>query len=58
MTENLVEPTKRFIEVVAAALEEVSVGVSGVAADRWAQDAALEAFNLVCGLVGIDRPRV
>lgn len=55
MTENLVEPTKRFIEVVAGALEEVGAGVSGVAEDRWAQDAALEAFNLVCGLVGIDR---
>ena len=55
MTENLVEPTKRFIDVVAEALEEVGAGVTGVAEDRWAKDAALEAFNLVCGLVGIDR---
>jgi Cdc6-like AAA superfamily ATPase len=54
-SENLVEPTKRFIEVVAEALEEVGAGVTGIAEDRWAQDAALEAFNLVCGLVGIDR---
>ena len=51
VTESLVEPTKRFIEAVAAALDEVSDGLAGVAADRWAQDAALEAFNLVCGLV-------
>ncbi|MGH9273061.1 MAG: AAA family ATPase [Acidimicrobiales bacterium] len=55
MSESLVGPTRRFIEVVAGALQEVSAGVSGVAADRWAQDAALEAFNLVCGLVGIDQ---
>jgi Cdc6-like AAA superfamily ATPase len=54
VTENLVEPTKRFIEVVAEALADVGAGVSGIAEDRWAQDAALEAFNLVCGLVGID----
>jgi hypothetical protein len=55
MTESLVEPTRRFTDVVAQALEAVSTGVEGVPVERWHQDAALEAFNLVCGLVGIDR---
>ena len=55
MSESLVEPTRRFIEVVASSLGEVSAGVTGVAAEQWSRDAALEAFNLVCGLVGIDR---
>ncbi len=54
MSESLVEPTRRFIEVVAGALEAVSAGVAGVTPARWRHDAALEAFNLVCGLVDID----
>jgi Cdc6-like AAA superfamily ATPase len=55
MTESLVEPSRRFIDDVAAALEEVSRGVEGVHADDLRGDVALEAFNLVCGLVTIDR---
>jgi Cdc6-like AAA superfamily ATPase len=55
VSEALGEPTRRFIEGVAGSLEEVGATVSGVDAERWRQDAALEAFNLVCGLVGIDR---
>ena len=55
MSESLVEPTHRFIDEVTASLEEVSRGVEGVRADRLRGDVALEAFNLVCGLVAIDR---
>jgi len=55
MSESLVEPTRRFIEVVTASLEEVSRGVASVQQDRLRGDVALEAFNLVCGLVAIDR---
>lgn len=54
MSETLVAPTRRFVDEVAAALAEISAGVKGVATDRWEQDAALEAFNLVCGLVAAD----
>lgn len=54
MNETLVEPTRRFIDVVAGALDQVGAGVPGVEGDRWRHDAALEAFNLVCGLVAID----
>ena len=54
MGESLVEPTRRFIDVVAGALAEISAGVTGVEPAQWSRDAALEAFNLVCGLVGID----
>ncbi len=55
VTETLIEPTRRFIDAVATALQEVGATVAGVDADRWRQDSALEAFNLVCGLVDIDR---
>lgn len=54
MTESLVEPTRRFIDQVATALEAVSRGVEGVRSDKLRGDVALEAFNLVCGLVAID----
>ncbi len=55
MTESLVAPSRRFIDDVTAALEEISRTVTGVRIDKLAQDVALEAFNLVCGLVAIDR---
>lgn len=55
MTESLVEPSRRFIDDVTAALQEVSRGVTGVRTDKLGQDVALEAFNLVCGLVASDR---
>ncbi len=55
MTETLGEPSRRFIESVTAALTEISTGVTGVRTEKLGQDAALEAFNLVCGLVAIDR---
>lgn len=55
MTESLVEPSRRFIDDVTTALQEVSASVSGVPTDKLGQDVALEAFNLVCGLVAIDR---
>jgi hypothetical protein len=55
MSESLVEPTRRFIDVVSASLGEVSRGVAGVRTDKLQGDVALEAFNLVCGLVAIDR---
>jgi hypothetical protein len=54
VSESLVEPTRRFIDVVTGSLEEIGAEVRDVRADRWRQDAALEAFNLVCGLVSID----
>lgn len=54
MNESLVDPAARFIDAVSAALEAVSAGVSGVRPARWRHDAALEAFNLACGLVAID----
>ncbi len=54
MSESLVEPTRRFIDVVTTGLESAGAGVEGVHASRWRQDAALEAFNLACGLVSID----
>ena len=55
MSESLVEPTRRFIEVVTASLEDVSRGLASVEHERLRGDVALEAFNLVCGLVAIDR---
>jgi len=55
MTETLGEPSRRFIDEVTTALEAVSTGVTGVRTDKLRQDVALEAFNLVCGLVAIDR---
>jgi len=55
MTESLVEPSRRFIDAVTVALEDVSRGVTGVRTDKLRHDVALEAFNLVCGLVASDR---
>ncbi len=55
MSESLVEPTRRFIDVVTASLEDVSRGVEGMRSEKLRGDVALEAFNLVCGLVAIDR---
>jgi Cdc6-like AAA superfamily ATPase len=55
MSESLVEPTRRFIDEVTTSLGEVSRGVEGLRADKLRGDVALEAFNLVCGLVAIDR---
>ncbi len=55
MSGSLVEPSRRFIDTVGGALAEVSGGVPGVRPERWRHDAALEAFNLVCGLVTSDR---
>ena len=55
MTESLVEPSRRFIDEVTRALEEVSRGIAGVRTDKLRHDAALEAFNLVCGLIALDR---
>lgn len=54
MSESLVEPTRRFVQAVAAALESLGAGAAHATPDRWRQDAALEAFNLVAGLVAID----
>jgi Cdc6-like AAA superfamily ATPase len=54
VTDPLVEPTRRFIDEVTAALQEVSSGVTGLRTDKLGQDVALEAFNLVCGLISID----
>jgi len=54
VSESLREPTRRFVEVVAASLEQVGAGVGDVGPDRWRHDAVLEAFNLVCGLVALD----
>ena len=54
MSESLVEPTRRFIDEVTASLEAVSRGVEGMRGDKLRGDVALEAFNLVCGLVAID----
>jgi len=54
MNESLLEPTRRFIDVVTASFEALSADVEGVRPDRWRHDATLEAFNLVCGLVAID----
>jgi len=54
VTESLLAPTRRFIDDVTAALEDVSQGVTGVRTDKLRHDVALEAFNLVCGLVAID----
>jgi ATPase family associated with various cellular activities (AAA)/AAA lid domain len=54
MSKSLVEPSRRFIAGVTESLQTISAGVTGVAADKLSQDAALEAFNLVCGLVAID----
>jgi len=55
VSESLVEPTRRFIDDVSAALEAVSRDVRGVAPEDLRHDVALEAFNLVCGLVALDR---
>jgi len=54
VSESLVAPTRRFVEVVATALGSVGAEVAGVPPERWRHDAALEAFNLTCGLVAID----
>jgi hypothetical protein len=54
MTESLVEPVRRFVDAAGVALEQVSAGVAGVRTDRLHHDATLEAFNLVCGLIGAD----
>src|SRR3546814_19300782 len=54
MSESLVDPTRRFVAAVGSALEEVSSGVAGVRTDDLRQDATLEAFNLVSGLIGAD----
>jgi hypothetical protein len=54
MSETLVAPTRHFIDAVSSALADIGAGLEGVRPDRWRQDAALEAFNLVCGLVAID----
>jgi hypothetical protein len=54
MSESLVEPTRRFVDAVAAALEDLGAEVAGVDPGRWRHDATLEAFNLACGLVAID----
>lgn len=54
MSESLVAPTRRFVEVVATALGAVGAEVAGVPPERWRHDATLEAFNLTCGLVAID----
>jgi len=54
VSESLVDPAARFIDAVSGALEAVSAGLPGVRPDRWRHDAALEAFNLACGLVAID----
>ena len=53
--EPLDAPCRRFLDDVTAALREVSTGVTGVRTDELGQDAALEAFNLVAGLVASDR---
>ena len=55
MTDSLVEPSRRFIEATRQSLEAIGAGVKGVQVDKLHQDAALEAFNLACGLVAIDR---
>ncbi|MEQ1788426.1 MAG: hypothetical protein ABL966_15345, partial [Acidimicrobiales bacterium] len=55
VSESLVDPTRRFIDEVTAALEAVTAGVTGVRRDKLRHDVALEAFNLVCGLVSLDR---
>src|SRR3546814_260092 len=54
MSESLVDPTRRCVAAVGSALEEVSSGVAGVRTDDLRQDATLEAFNLVSGLIGAD----
>jgi Cdc6-like AAA superfamily ATPase len=55
VTESLVEPTRRFIDDVSGALEAVGRRVTGVAVDDLRHDVALEAFNLVSGLIALDR---
>ncbi|MEO6318157.1 MAG: AAA family ATPase [Acidimicrobiales bacterium] len=55
MSETLAAPSRRFIHDVGGALEEISRPVTGVRTDKLPQDVALEAFNLVCGLVALDR---
>lgn len=55
MSESLVAPSRRFIDDVTVALEEVSAGVTGMRTEKLRHDVTLEAFNLVCGLVAIDR---
>jgi hypothetical protein len=54
MSESLVAPTRRFTQDVGSALAAVSRDVAGVAADELERDVALEAFNLVCGLLALD----
>jgi len=55
VTESLIEPSRRFIADVSAALEAVSRDLAGVQPEELRHDVALEAFNLVCGLVALDR---
>ena len=52
--DGLVEPCRRFISDVTAGLRAVTSTVTGVRTDRLGQDVALEAFNLVCGLIVSD----
>ncbi|MDP1821281.1 MAG: AAA family ATPase [Acidimicrobiales bacterium] len=47
-------PVRRFVDAVAGALEEVGSTVEGVRPTAFRQDAALEAFNLTCGLLATD----
>lgn len=54
MSASLREPTQGFVDAVGTALGEVSGGLPEVRPERWRHDAALEAFNLVCGLVTSD----
>ncbi len=54
MSESLVEPTRRFVDSIAAALQSLGTRTAGATPERWRQDAALEGFNLVAGLVAID----
>lgn len=54
MTGPLAEPVRRFVEDVGGALGAVGRGVEGVRTERLRQDAALEAFNLTCGLLAAD----
>ena len=54
MADSLTTPTRRFTEAIADALRAVSDGLDGVRSDRVEQDAALEAFNLTCGMLAAD----
>ena len=54
MTASLVEPTRRFIDTTSRSLEVIGARLTGVRVDKLHQDTALEAFNLVCGLLARD----